>query len=411
MLTLLATLGAGVATAASPCILPMLPLLLGASASRPAHAGDAGRHRPALIVLGFVLCFSAVTLLFGTATQVLGLTQQTLRNAGAVVMMLSGLTLAWPRLLGRVMQPLGGLADLGHRLGQNTGTTMMGSLLLGMSMGLVWTPCAGPVLASALALIVAGQDGLSAASALLAYAMGAGIPMLAVAYGGQAVTSGSRWLMQHAQTMRQVFGVLMVLSAVLIHQRLDTIATNWISQAWSAIRPDIDMVDTPSPHPASEAPKPAPALTGITQWLNSPPLTLSSLRGQVVLVDFWTYACANCIHTLPHLKRWHALYKNQGLTVIGIHTPEFAFEREPDNVRTAIAQWGITYPVALDNQYRTWNAWHNDYWPALYLIDRQGRIVFQHVGEGDYALIEARIRQALQQGPRAQGLSVPDSVE
>lgn len=139
----------------------------------------------------------------------------------------------------------------------------------------------------------------------------------------------------------------------------------------------------------------ASELVGISRWFNSAPLSLAGLRGKVVLVDFWTLGCSNCIHTLPHVQTWHRRYKDQGLVVIGVHTPEFAFEREPANVQAAIQRFGLGYPVALDNDFRTWNAWHNAYWPALYLIDKQGHVVYQHVGEGAYDLTEAHIRQAL----------------
>ncbi|NML32505.1 thioredoxin family protein [Paraburkholderia antibiotica] len=141
----------------------------------------------------------------------------------------------------------------------------------------------------------------------------------------------------------------------------------------------------------------APEFTGITQWLNSEPLTLQQLRGKVVLVDFWTYSCINCANTLPYVKSWHQKYKDQGLTVIGVHTPEYPFERDTGNVKTALKRLGITYPVAQDNQYATWNAYNNQYWPAFYLIDRKGQIVYSHFGEGDYAQTEAKIQALLAQ--------------
>jgi thiol-disulfide isomerase/thioredoxin len=142
---------------------------------------------------------------------------------------------------------------------------------------------------------------------------------------------------------------------------------------------------------------PAPELTGITQWLNSEPLKLQQLRGKVVLVDFWTYSCINCANTLPYVKSWNQKYKDQGLTVIGVHTPEYPFERDTGNVKTALKRLGIIYPVAQDNQYATWNAYNNQYWPAFYLIDKQGQIVYTHFGEGDYAQTEARIQALLAQ--------------
>ena len=146
---------------------------------------------------------------------------------------------------------------------------------------------------------------------------------------------------------------------------------------------------------AASAPQPAPEFTGIDKWLNTEPLTVSQLRGKVVLVDFWTYTCINCIRTLPYVKGWHEKYKDQGLVVVGVHTPEYPFERSTDNVKTAIKRFGIPYAVAQDNQYATWNAYGNRYWPAVYLIDKQGRVVYQHFGEGDYAETEAKIRTLL----------------
>lgn len=139
----------------------------------------------------------------------------------------------------------------------------------------------------------------------------------------------------------------------------------------------------------------APEFTGISKWLNSDPLTMRQLRGKVVLVDFWTYTCINCIRTLPYVKSWHEKYKDQGLVVVGVHTPEYPFERSTDNVKTAIKRFGIPYAVAQDNQYATWNAYSNRYWPAVYLIDKQGRVVYQHFGEGEYAETEAKIRTLL----------------
>jgi thiol-disulfide isomerase/thioredoxin len=139
----------------------------------------------------------------------------------------------------------------------------------------------------------------------------------------------------------------------------------------------------------------APEFTGIDQWLNSPPLTLKQLRGKVVLVEFWTYSCINCIHVLPHTKAWHAKYRDQGLVVVGVHTPEYGHEKPLSNLQAAAKRFGITYPVAQDNGYRTWNAYGNRYWPALYLIDQDGRIVYRHFGEGEYGTTEARIQQLL----------------
>jgi cytochrome c biogenesis protein CcdA/thiol-disulfide isomerase/thioredoxin len=395
MLQLLLALGAGIATAASPCILPMLPLLLGASVSHPHASGHASRHRPLFIVLGFIVSFASTAFLFGATTRVLGLSQQALRHAGIAILLVSGILLIVPTLLERVMAPFGRLADLAQRLGNRAGAGHAGGLLLGASLGLLWTPCAGPVLASVLALIATDQQPQHAASMLVAYAVGAGLPMLAIAYGGQTVTARARGLSRHAGTLRQVFGGWVIVTAAAMYFQVDALAVAWLSRTFSFAAQTLPG----APEPVQRA-EPAPEFTGIDRWFNSSPLTMAQLRGKVVLIDFWTYGCINCLNTLPHLKRWHETYKDQGLVVVGVHAPEFSFERDPEHLRAAIARWGIPYPVAQDNGFRTWTAWKNVYWPAVYLVNREGQIVFTHAGEGDDDRIEQHIRQALSAGPR-----------
>lgn len=164
----------------------------------------------------------------------------------------------------------------------------------------------------------------------------------------------------------------------------------------AACSPNVQANQTQTGH-VSRAPV-APEFTGIGHWLNSPPQTLSQLRGKVVLVEFWTYSCINCVHVMPYVKAWHAKYRDQGLVVIGVHTPEYGYEKKLDNLRAAVQRFDITYPVAQDNAYATWNAYGNRYWPALYLINQEGRIVYQHFGEGEYATTEAKIRELLNVG-------------
>jgi cytochrome c biogenesis protein CcdA/thiol-disulfide isomerase/thioredoxin len=382
---------AGLATVASPCVLPMLPLLLGASIGGAAAPGDARaerarRWRPVLIVLGFVLAFSVTALLFGSSLRVLGISQTALRQGAIVVLLLFGGLLLWPALYERLMRPLGGVADWAARRGMAPG--LWGGFVLGLSLGLLWTPCAGPVLASILALVAAQSDTRQAAALLLAYALGSALPMLAVAYGGQAVLQRSRALVRHAARVRQGFGIAVIVVASAMHLGWDTTAAAWLANLVPG-----------SPTSAQSSTllgEPAPEFTGISTWHNSEPLSMHGLRGKVVLVDFWTYACVNCVRTLPHLVRWHARYAAQGLVVVGVHTPEFSFEREVANVQAAVRRHRIAYPVAQDNAYRTWTAWRTQYWPTLYLVDREGRVVFRHVGEGDEAAIEREIQKLLQ---------------
>lgn len=393
MLQSMLALSAGVATVASPCILPLLPLLLGATLGPADGATRTARMRPLFIVLGFVLAFAAAALLFGASTRVLGLSQDLLRNAAIAVLLVFGLLLSWPALLERAMRPLGRMADVGQRLGDRAGAGHGGALLLGMSLGLLWTPCAGPVLASVLALVASEQHPLQAASLLVLYAVGAGLPMLAVAYGGQAATRQVRALAQRAATIRRVFGVLVIATAAAMFWQVDAQVAAWLSRGFPVGSASASTSSAASD--ASDASAIAPEFTGIDRWFNSAPLSMEGLRGKVVLVDFWTYACVNCIHTLPHLAQWQQRYRDQGLVVVGVHTPEFAFEREAGNLQSAIERLGIAYPVAQDNRYRTWNAWGTEYWPTAYLVDRTGKVVFRHVGEGGYDALERQIQQAL----------------
>ncbi|MBB4844949.1 cytochrome c biogenesis protein CcdA/thiol-disulfide isomerase/thioredoxin [Paucibacter oligotrophus] len=395
MLQAMLTFGAGVATVASPCILPMLPLILGASLTPARQQGRAGAQlRPLFIVLGFVLAFAAAAVLLGAATRVLGLSPQSLRLVSVLVLGGFGLMLAWPaldRLLGRLLQtPSAGLAGWGQRLGERATARQGGALLLGASLGLVWTPCAGPVLASVLALVASEAQPAKAAALLLLYALGAGLPMLLIAYGGQFFMHRLAALKRRAEALRRLFGLLMLLTAAAIHWQLDTQISAWLAErlSWQQAA-------------RSEALQPAaaPELQELTRWFNSPPLSLAQLRGQVVLLDFWTFACVNCVRSVPHLQAWHRRYAAQGLVVIGLHTPELGFEKDPAQLQAAIQRLGLGYPVAQDNQYRNWRNWQVQAWPTLFLLDRQGRVRLRHVGEGDEALIEAEIQKLLAQAP------------
>ncbi|AKJ31849.1 hypothetical protein AAW51_5158 [Caldimonas brevitalea] len=381
--------GAGVATVASPCVLPMLPMLLGGS------IGQADRLRPLLIVAGFVLSFATLALVFGASAQALGVSAASVRQAAAVVMLLAGLLMLWPALGDRLSVSLQPLGQWGHRVAGIATGRRLGAFLLGAALGALWAPCAGPVLASILALIAQARPG-EAAPLLAAFAVGAAAPMLAIGYGGQAASLRMRAMARHTGRLRRAFGLAVVAVAVAMLAKVDTqvvaALSRWVSAgAAAAVQPEAD-----GPVPVGA---PAPDFAGITHWLNSPPLTMSQLRGRVVLVDFWTYGCVNCVRTLPHVRRWHERYAADGLVVVGVHTPEFGHERPLQNVQAAVQRHGLRYPVAQDNGYATWSAYRNVYWPALYLVDRDGRIVFRHFGEGDEAQVEQRLRQALGLAP------------
>lgn len=373
-LTWAAAFGAGLATVASPCVLPLLPALLGSSWGRP------DPWRPPLVVLGFVGAFSALALAFGASATVLGLSAATVRDAAAIALLLAGVLLLWPALWERLSLPLGRVADLAQRAGQGGGR--VGAVVLGASLGALWTPCAGPALASILALVAGATERGQAAALLLAYAAGAGGPMLAVAYGGQRLARWLRAWAGAAARLRQGVGVLMV---VLAGASLADVSSAWVA---ALTRP----AESPPSLPVGG---PAPGLPGAGAWLNGPPLTAQDLRGKAVLIDFWTWDCANCLRSVPIIERLHQRYGPRGLIVIGVHTPEFAHERPLAGVQAAVRRLGLHYPVVQDNDYRTWAAFGNRYWPAVWLVDQSGHIVYRHEGEGGEAELVAAIEGVL----------------
>jgi cytochrome c biogenesis protein CcdA/thiol-disulfide isomerase/thioredoxin len=394
-------LAAGFITAISPCVLPVLPIILAGGAT-------GGRRKPFAIIAGLILSFSAFTLFGVWVLRQLGLPQDLLRDIAIGLLFLVAATLVFPRIEELVQRPL-------LRLTRHPGGDLGGGLLLGASLGLVFVPCAGPVLA-AITVVGATQDvGFRSIVLTLAYATGAAVPMLIVALGGRA---GVNALRPHAHRIRQGLGVVVAATALAIAFNVDRHFQTAIPGYTEALQKKVEESNRAqrelrklrgSTREAAANTSlrdfgEAPEFAGLSDWINSKPLTMQDLRGKVVLIDFWTYSCINCLRTLPHVKAWYQTYRDQGLVVVGVHTPEFAFEHVPGNVRGAVHRLGIQYPVALDNAYGTWNAYQNQYWPAKYLIDRNGHLRYYHFGEGEYDTTEARIRTLL--GENAQALPV-----
>jgi thiol-disulfide isomerase/thioredoxin len=342
----------------------------------------------------------------------LGLPQDLLRDLAIGLLFLVAATLLWPRLEEIVQRPL-------LRLTRRPGGDLGGGFVLGAALGLVFVPCAGPVLA-AITVVGATQDvGARSVVLTLAYATGAAVPMLFIAFGGRA---GAIALRPHAHRIRQALGVVVGLTALAISFNLDRHFQTAIPGYTDALQKRFEENDRAQSElrklrgATREAASnsslrdygAAPEFAGISEWINSKPLTMRELRGKVVLVDFWTYSCINCLRTFPYLKAWNSTYGKRGLVIVGVHTPEFAFERVPSNVRSAVRRLGLEYPVAVDNEYGTWNAYQNQYWPAKYLIDRSGRLRYFHFGEGDYDTTEARIRTLL--GESAEMLPVANRL-
>ena len=386
---------AGIVTALSPCVLPVLPIVLAGGAT-------GGSRRPFAVVAGLVVSFTVFSLTAATLLTALGLPDDLLRNLAIAIVVVVGLGLLWPRLGDLLGRPFYALA---RRPPSDTG----GGFVLGLSLGLLFTPCAGPVIA-AVATVAATQDlTLSAFAITLAYGLGAGLVLLGFALAARRGLSlpGAR---AHAPAIRRALGAAVLAVAVLmvfgVDKKLQTRVPEYtrslqgLEESAAAQGELEDLVGSPGLADEQQLDDfgIAPEFRAIEEWINSEPLTMAALRGKVVVIDFWTYSCINCLRTLPHLTAWDDAYRDDGLVIVGVHTPEFAFEREPDNVRRAVREHGIDYPVALDPDFGTWEAWQNRYWPAKYFIDRRGHIRYAHFGEGDYEESERVIRQLLAEG-------------
>ncbi|MDE2307546.1 MAG: cytochrome c biogenesis protein DipZ [Xanthomonadaceae bacterium] len=396
LVLILAYLG-GVLTILSPCILPVLPFVF-ARSDRPFMRNGLP------MLLGMAVTFAAVATLAALGGGWAVHANQYGRAVALVVLALLGLTLLSTHLAEWIARPF---VALGNRLSQRSsgdGDSIWGAAGLGVATGLLWAPCAGPILG--LLLTGAALNGASVQTTLLllTYAGGAATSLgFALLIGGKLFAAMKRSL-GAGEWVRRALGVLVLAGVAAIALGLDTglltrvslASTSGIEQKLiDAVRP------APAPAPRLKAGEPLPvegrmpSLAGATQWLNSPPLSSRSLRGKVVLVDFWTYSCINCIRTLPYVRGWADKYRDHGLVVIGVHAPEFAFEKDPANVARAIRELGVDYPVALDNDYAIWQGFNNEYWPAHYFIDAQGRIRHHHFGEGGYHQSEDVIRQLL----------------
>ncbi len=376
----------GLAIVISPCILPVLPILLSTGI-------DGGKMRPYGLILGFVVAFSLFTLLSRQLVQALGVDAELLRQISFYILIGFGMILLSESLSDFFAALTSRLSDFGQRLinRQRGNTGFWSGLLVGCAIGLVWTPCAGPILTAVIVQTIRQETDLAGAFTILAFALGSALPMLILTLQGKKLMTRLDFFKRHSVLMRKAFGVLIIVTVILTAQGT---LLNWnFSMAGTQSKPVANV--TPKLTKALAQPYTAPEFSGLSAWINTQPLTLKSLRGKVVLIDFWTYSCINCVRTLPYLTGWDRKYRDNGLVIVGIHAPEFEFEKKLDNVKRAVIQHHIQYPVALDNHLDTWTNFRNQYWPAHYLIDRQGRVVYTHFGEGEYALTESNIRALL----------------
>jgi cytochrome c biogenesis protein CcdA/thiol-disulfide isomerase/thioredoxin len=393
---------AGIVTVLSPCVLPVLPILLSAGVAE-------GRYRAFGIILGLVLSFSFFTLTLTSIINLTGISANALRYCAIGLITFFGLTMLFPRLGDWFASKTAGIANIGLQVQEKSATLTSGfwsGFLLGVALGLIWTPCAGPILATITTLVATNAVNLKTVLTTLAYSIGTALPMFLIMYGGNKIATSTTALAPYTELIRKIFGALMILGALAIAFHFDVVLQQIAIRYFpmlnidthEAVKKELEKLRKETSMNAFSSIEPgalAPDFVGISQWFNTPPLTIEQLRNKVVLIDFWTYSCINCVRTLPYLKDWYAKYKDKGFVIVGVHTPEFEFEKNPSNVQDAIKRFGILYPVALDNHYSTWQAYHNRYWPAHYLINQNGTIYHVHFGEGAYLQTENAIRTLL----------------
>ena len=393
LIFLLAYLG-GVLTIFSPCVLPVLPFIF-------ARSNLSFRRSGLPILLGMAATFTVLASLAAVGGAWLVALNQYGRYAAMLLLLLMGLALVFPALSERMMRPF---VAFGGRLQQRADrqASLKGLLLLGVAVGFLWAPCAGPILGLVLAGAALNGANLHSALLLLAFAVGAATSLAAALLAGGRMFSLMKRGLGAEEWLRRGLGIAVLVGVMVIALGWDTRFLSqftFLSTAGTEQKLIAQLADPSASRQAATAANTTamPPLAGATRWFNSPPLTRESLRGKVVLVDFWTYSCINCLRTLPYLKAWNEKYRDQGLVIVGVHTPEFAFEKDSRNVEQAIRDLGVSYPVAMDNRYAIWNAYHNQYWPAHYLVDAQGRIREQHFGEGAYRETEQMIQTLLKE--------------
>jgi cytochrome c biogenesis protein CcdA/thiol-disulfide isomerase/thioredoxin len=401
---------AGLIAGISPCVLPVLPVVFVAGATTKSRSSS---RRALSIVLGLIVSFSILILAGAEVVSQFHLPQQFLRDLGIALLILVGIGLLLPQLGMWLERPFARFVARQPRLSR-------GGFVIGLALGLVFVPCAGPVLSTIIVLGAKEQVSFMTLLVTLAFSVGAAVPLLIVALAGSALVERARSLRQKGPMLRRVGGGVLIIMAIAISTNvfnsLQTDVpgyTNALQQhveGSSSVRKQLQSLNGNAQisdgslasclpgDPNLRSCGNAPNFTDITAWLNTrggKPLSIKELRGKVVLVDFWTYSCINCERTLPHIEAWYNRYKADGLVVVGVHTPEFGFEHVVSSVRAESKSLDVDYPIAVDDNYGTWDAYNNEYWPADYLIDANGVVRHDEFGEGDYGLTENLIRKLL----------------
>lgn len=430
-LILIGLLG-GLITGISPCILPVLPVIFfaGATGAKNASSGSsvaakrARNLRPYKVIGGLVLSFTIFTLLGSLLINALNLPESTLKIAGLVVLVAVGLGLIFPWVERLLEKPFARLPIRQHKGDR-------GAFVLGLSLGLLYVPCAGPVLAAITVASATGQIGPDTVALTIAFSIGASAPLLLFALAGRRVSERVKAFRTRARGVRMAGGIVMIILAIAlvydIPQAVQRALPNYTDSLQRkvednpAFRPELAKLNDGGNTELSKCESGAKKLNDCgpaqpfeaNEWFNTPgndAIDIDSLKGEVVLIDFWTYSCVNCQRSIPHVVAWDKNYRDAGLNVIGVHTPEFAFEQDVSNVKDAAEKLDITYPVAIDNDYATWTNYRNRYWPAAFLIDAQGTVRYIHLGEGNYGNTETHIRELLSAARPGQPLPKPTDV-
>lgn len=378
----------GIGLIISPCILPILPIILAGSLE-----GD--RRRPFGIIIGFVLIFALFTFFSKKIVEISGVDLTWIRNLSFVLLLFFGIIMISDFLSTQFSKLSSRLSTVGSSLSMSQNQSFVSGLVFGALIALVWTPCAGPILATVIVQTIIQQTQWSSFLVILSFGIGAALPMLLIALFGRTLMYKLGFIRRNTPILRKILGVIIILSTLYL------IYTDGVFPSFA--KPQTTK-STQNSLIKGIYPYPAPELVGISDWINSKPLELKDLKGKVVLVDFWTYSCINCVLTFPYLNEWYKKYHEKGFEIIGVHSPEFEFEKDLDNVKRAVERYEIRYPVALDNLFLTFMNFQNKYWPAHYLINQNGEVVYTHFGEGEYDTTENNIRFLL-------GLNKPVSAE
>ncbi len=404
MLLLIISFIAGILTILAPCVFPLLPVIIGGSVS--AKVKD--RSRPYIIAGSLAGSIIIFTLLLKVSTLLINLSPSALDYISGGLIVGLGLVAIAPEWWEKLMIYWNWQANSQRFLGrsENNKGRFVGPILIGLALGPVFASCS-PTYAFIIASVLP-HSFVSGLIYLITYSVGLVLALLVISLVGKKFVSRFAWAIDTHSLFRRLIGVIFVLIGILIITGQEIKVEVWVGNHMHFDEAKVEQVLLAKQNKESIIHKlsssisdnnilnvsstPAPAFVGLTNWLNSSPLTISSLKGRVVLVDFWTYSCINCIRSIPYVEKWYQTYSDKGLIVVGVSTPEFAFEHNPSNVATAVVRDGITYPVALDNNYDTWNAFDNDSWPADYLIDKQGNIRYVSLGEGNYPTTEKAIQ-------------------